>query len=99
VSKKWGSYHIVSIKRILENNENFYIRDEFRSSIKSGSPVYGKMLKRSETRDFDSLKKGNLVKIIDSNENLLAVHRVLSSEMSADINCSDLKLTEIILIL
>jgi len=94
-----SSSYIISIERMLEGNKSICISDEFKSQISSGSPVKIRMLGKQEIKEFGSFKKGTFVKIIDSKENLLAVHRILSDELSVDIGGKDLKLTESILIL
>ncbi len=93
-----GSY-IIPIKRILGENRNLYIKDEFKSNILCGRPVTGRMLEIKKIGNTGSLKKYNFVNVMDNDENLLAVHRVLSNKVPADVNDKNIILTKSIIVL
>jgi tRNA pseudouridine55 synthase len=90
---------IVSLEKLLDQNGEVQVRDEFNSRIKNGAPIKGNMIKRPETIANDLFRSECLLKVKDGNKNLLAVHRILSKDFFADSVDYNLKLTESIVIL
>ncbi len=93
-----SSPFIISVEKLLEKNGDIYIKDEFKSRIKNGSPVKGNMIEDRGAMAFNSFNPGCLLKVRDGNGDLLAVHKILSKNISADLEVGSLKLTKSIII-
>ena len=94
-----SSPYLISIERLLERNPNFYVKNKYKKHILNGHPVNGGMVKLSRIRDKNPFGKGILVKIKDSSENLVAIHKSLSKNIISDIRHGRPNLTKNVLIL
>lgn len=78
--------YVIPLERLLESSPVFYIKDEFKNGVINGNRISGEMIMSVKTGESSHLKKGNLIKIKDSNENTVAIHEILN-----EINISGIK--------
>ncbi|GEM_PF-1201738 len=90
--------YMIPIERLLEGSPDLYIKDEYKSRIINGNRISGEMIMSVKTRESDPLKKGNLVKIKDSNENTIAIHEILNGLNISGIKDNKSNLTKSIVI-
>jgi len=91
--------YLISIERLLERNPNFYVKNKYKKYILNGHPIDGGMVKLSRMRDKKFFEEGNLIKIKDSSENLIAIHKNISNNIISDIKHGRMNLTKNVLIL
>jgi len=93
-----SSPYMISIERLLDENPSLYIEDKYRDRILNGHPVSSEMIDYGRIKAGSLFKKGILVKIKDSGNDFMAVHRVLRGNAAIDIEQNGLALTKSILV-
>jgi len=90
--------HMVSIERLLENNPDLHIKDEYRNQIINGHRINNEMIMSVKTGEEDLPGEGILIKIKDSKENTIAVHEILSGINISGVKDKKINLTKSIVI-
>ncbi len=68
----------ISLEEVLHDNQDIYIKDEYKKMVKNGQPVSKIMIDNSKIKNRIVLKKGELVKIKDTDGKLVAIHEIFS---------------------
>jgi|LGVF01.2.fsa_nt_gb tRNA pseudouridine55 synthase len=100
ISDEWSlrsKSYLLPIEKILENKPDLYINKEYKKHVVNGHPICGYMIDEKRTMDY-ILEKGNIIKIKDLNENILAIHEIISEEMLSDIIKKEIRFTKSIVI-
>ena len=90
--------YIISIERLLGKYPSIYIKDKYRDYILNGHSIENRMIIPSRIEKNNLFKRGILVKIKDSHENLIAIHKVQDENIISDIKEKKLNLTKSIVI-
>jgi tRNA pseudouridine55 synthase len=100
ISDEWSlrsKSYLLPIEKILENKPDLYINKEYKKHVVNGHPICGYMIDEKRTMDY-ILEKGNIIKIKDLNENILAIHEIISEELLSDIIKKEIRFTKSIVI-
>ncbi len=100
ISDKWSlrnKSYLLPIEKILENKPDLYISKEYKKHVVNGHPICGYMIDEKRTVDY-ILEKGNIVKIKDLDENILAIHEIISEESLSGIIKKEIRFTKSIVI-
>ena len=100
ISDKWSlrnKSYLLPIEKILENKPDLYISKEYKKHVANGHPICGYMIDEKRTVDY-ILEKGNIVKIKDLDENILAIHEIISEESLSGIIKKEIRFTKSIVI-
>ena len=100
ISDKWSlrsKSYLLPIEKILENKPDLYISKGYKKHVVNGHPICGYMIDEKRTMDY-ILEKGNILKIKDLDENILAIHEIISEELLSDIIKKEIRFTKSIVI-
>ncbi len=100
ISDEWSlrsKSYLLPIEKILENKPDLYISKGYKKHVVNGHPICGYMIDEKRTMDY-ILEKGNIIKIKDLNENILAIHEIISEELLSDIIKKEIRFTKSIVI-
>ena len=84
VSEKFDSEDLykkpffISLEEVLRDNQDIYVKDEYKKMVKNGQPVSKMMIDNSKIKSRIVLKKGELVKIKDTSGKLMAIHEIFN---------------------
>lgn len=90
--------YMISVERLLRCSPDLYIKDGYKNQIINGRRICGEMIRSVETGESDLAGKRILIKIKDSNGNIIAIHEILSGINLSCIKDKKINLTKSIVI-